>query len=329
MYRLLLRLLRLIRKNMNSSTIKIGTRGSQLALWQANWVRDRLLEKQAGLQVDIIVIKTKGDKILDVPLAKIGGKGLFVKEIEEALFNQTIDLAVHSLKDMPGKLPEGLCIGAVPLRENPCDAFISRDNIDLYQLPAGARLGTSSLRRSSQLLHLRPDIEIVPLRGNIDTRLNKLDNGEMEAIILAAAGLTRLGLAHRISQYLDQETILPAVAQGALCLETRTDDQLVGSLVSSLNHRDSEIAITAERAFLQRLDGGCQVPIAAHAQIKNQEIVMDGLVAALDGKKIIKKSITGPVAQAAELGRELAEKLLTDGADQILETLLKSEEAGK
>ncbi|MFP4446640.1 MAG: hydroxymethylbilane synthase [Desulfosudaceae bacterium] len=303
-------------------TIIIGTRGSKLALCQAEWVRDRLRETAPDHSFELRVIKTRGDKILDTPLAKIGGKGLFVKEIEEALLNGGIDLAVHSMKDMPSEIPAGLCVGAVPPRETPCDALISRGHIPFADLPAGARVGTSSLRRASQLSHLRPDITIVPLRGNIDTRLGKLETGEMDAIILAAAGLTRLGLADRITEYLDRGVMLPAVAQGALCVEIRSADERITPLVDFLNHAASRTTATAERAFLHRLEGGCQVPIAGLAALEDGTVVLEGLVADVDGTTMIRDRVSGPADTAAELGVELADRLLAAGGREILEALM-------
>ena len=303
-------------------SIKIGTRGSKLALWQANWVKDRLEESNPGLSAELVVIKTSGDKILDVPLANIGGKGLFVKEIEEALMDGRIDLAVHSMKDMPADLPDGLIIGAVPERESPFDALISQDGICFSDLPKGADIGTSSLRRAAQIQYLRPDITIVPLRGNIDTRLAKLEHGEMAAIILAAAGLTRLGLAEKITEQLDETTMLPAVAQGALCIETRENDPVVDKLVGTINHGETHTAVIAERAFLKRLEGGCQVPIAALAKINGDSLSMTGLVADVDGSAVFRDQIGGSTGDAAILGTDLAERLLGQGADEILQRLL-------
>lgn len=306
----------------DTTTIRIGTRGSKLALWQAEWVKARLEEHWPMCRAELQVIKTRGDKILDTPLAKIGGKGLFVKEIEEALLDGRVDLAVHSMKDMPGDIPPGLSVGAVPLRESPFDALIARNNIPFSQLPTGACIGTSSLRRSSQLRHIRPDISIAPLRGNIDTRLSKLDTGEMDAVILAAAGMNRLGFGHRITEQMDATLMLPAVAQGALCIETRENDPDIQRLVDTLEHRETRIAITAERAFLKRLEGGCQVPMAAFARIDGPELTMDGLVAGLDGSRLIRDNISGKVDAAAELGVELAEKLLAAGANNILNEIM-------
>ncbi len=301
--------------------IIIGTRGSQLALWQANWVKTALIGKHPGLSVDLLIIKTKGDKILDVPLAKVGGKGLFVKEIEEAISDKRVDLAVHSMKDMPADIPEGLCISAVPEREDPKDVLISRRGLLLHQLPQGARIGTSSLRRSAQIKHLRPDAEIVSLRGNLDTRLKKLETENFDAIILAAAGVKRLGLESRITQYLDDSMMLPAVGQGALCIESRKDDAEVLPLIAALDHPATRTVVMGERAFLNRLEGGCQVPIAAHGKIENNWFVISGLVADLEGKTIIRETLSGVLSESESVGIRLAETLLSKGAGQILESL--------
>jgi hydroxymethylbilane synthase len=304
-----------------AASLRIGTRGSQLALWQARWVQTALKSLEPDLEVELVIIKTKGDKILDVPLAKVGGKGLFVKEIEEALLDGRIDLAVHSMKDMPAEIPKGLIIGAVPQRATALDAFIALDYAQLADLPQGARVGTSSLRRSAQLLNLRPDLQIQPLRGNLDTRLKKLSTTDLDAVILAAAGLQRLGLAERITAELPPETLLPAVGQGALCIESREQDDLVAQRLAALDHAASRTAVVAERAFLTRLEGGCQVPIAAHARCSTQRLEMTGLVAELDGSRIIKASMEGPADQAHTLGLQLAENLLAQGADDILSRL--------
>lgn len=302
-------------------TIRIGTRGSQLALWQANWVKRAISANQPQATAELVIIKTKGDKILDVPLAKVGGKGLFVKEIEDALMDGRIDIAVHSMKDMPAELPNGLGIGAVPQREIPLDALVSEKYENLKDLPQGARVGTSSLRRSAQLLHHRPDLIIIPLRGNLDTRLKKLTTTDLDAIILAAAGLKRLGLAHRITAYIEPRIMMPAVGQGALCIESRTDDNTTGPVVGALDDAQTHTAVLAERAFLHRLEGGCQIPIAAHATIMGDQLQLAGLVAEVDGLRVIKSEIKGPCHQAESIGRRLAEHLLSQGADIILERL--------
>ena len=304
--------------------IRIGTRGSKLALWQANWVKQTIEAKHSHLSVEIQIIKTKGDKILDVPLAKIGGKGLFVKEIEEALLDSRIDIAVHSMKDMPGDIPAGLCIGAVPERENPFDVLISGQGLCLKDLKSGARIGTSSLRRSAQLFHVRPDLNIVPLRGNLDTRLKKLDGHDLDGIILAAAGVRRLGLEDRITEYLVEDLMLPAAGQGALCIEIRDNDAMTSDAVAGLDHSPTRRVVLGERAFLHRLQGGCQVPIAAHGKIDGATITLRGLVASLDGKNIIRDSISGSEAQAESMGIQLAERLLSKGADRLLDELLSA-----
>jgi hydroxymethylbilane synthase len=274
--------------------------------------------------VEIQIIKTQGDKILDVPLAKIGGKGLFVKEIEEALLNGGIDIAVHSMKDMPGDIPEGLCIGAVPERENPFDVLISEKSLCLKDLKSGARIGTSSLRRSAQLLHVRPDLTIIPLRGNLDTRLKKLDANDLDAIILAAAGVRRLGLEARISEYLAEDLLLPAAGQGALCIEIRCDDAATATIVAGLDHFPTRRVVLGERAFLHRLQGGCQVPIAAHGKLDGDSLCLAGLVASVDGETIIRDAVSGLESRAETLGVELAERLLSKGADRLLDEVLSA-----
>jgi len=301
----------------------IATRGSQLALIQSGWIRDRLLEVEPGLSIALEKIQTTGDKILDVPLAAIGGKGLFVKEIEEALLSGRAQLAVHSIKDMPVELPPGLHLAAIPRREDRRDALISRSGKGLEGLAKGARVGTSSLRRKAKLLALRPDLEIVSRRGNVETRIRKMDQGQVEAVILAAAGLKRLGLEERVSAYLDPEVMLPAVGQGALGLECRHDDQPTNDLVSRLTDPVAWVEVTAERAFLARLEGGCQVPIACLARLSGLELEVEGLVADLDGRRLIRKGIKGPAEEAGRLGRELAEDVLASGAGEILAEVYK------
>jgi len=296
----------------------IGTRGSKLALWQAEWVRAQLMELDPSLRVELEKIKTTGDKILDVPLAKVGGKGLFVKEIEEAMLRGEIDLAVHSMKDVPTLLPGGLHIGAVLKREDPRDAFISLTAPSFRGLKPGARVGTSSLRRSCQLKGLRPDIEIVSLRGNLDTRLRKLEEGQFDAIILAAAGVRRLGFEKRITETLPVETSLPAIAQGAVGIECRVDDGPMNRLIGPLRHQETEICVRAERAALKKLEGGCQVPIAAHAVLTGGKLVMDGLVGSVSGDRVVRSHREGDPADAEAIGTMLAEDLLAKGADAIL-----------
>lgn len=312
-----------------ADTITIGTRSSKLALWQANWVKTQLENLHPGLTVGLTHIKTKGDKILDVPLAKVGGKGLFVKEIEQALLEQRVDLAVHSMKDMPADLPDGLSIGAVPQREDSADVLISNDHRAFDELPQGARIGTSSLRRASQLLHRRPDLTIVPLRGNLDTRLNKLTTEKLDAIILAAAGIKRLGLADRITETLATTTMLPAVGQGALCIETRTSDERIAVLIAPLDEPDSHTVVIAERAFLKTLEGGCQVPIAGHATIAGTDITMEGLVASLNGDRIIRESLTGKCEDAHQLGIALAQRIIDKGGRILLEAIQEADDVDK
>lgn len=302
-------------------TLKIGTRGSKLALWQANWVKSSLEVKHPSLSIELETIKTKGDKILDVPLAKVGGKGLFVKEIEDALLNGRIDLAVHSMKDMPGEIPKGLCIGAIPEREIPQDVLISRNKKSLSKLGLGAKIGTSSLRRKAQLLHARPDLVVLPLRGNVDTRLKKLETENLDAIILAAAGVKRLGLENRITEYLDENIMLPAVGQGALCIEVRQNDPLVEPIVAALEHPQTRTVILGERAFLNRLEGGCQVPIAAYGTIDKNIFTLAGLVATVDGRTLIKETFSGPENSSEMIGVELAERLISMGAKTIMDNL--------
>jgi hydroxymethylbilane synthase len=306
--------------SLMDGSIHIGSRGSKLALWQANWVQSELLKRHPNLSVEIITIKTKGDKILDVPLAKVGGKGLFVKEIEDALLAGKIDLAVHSMKDMPAELPKGLTIGAIPQRENPQDVLISKKG-RLADLPKGARIGTSSLRRASQILYARPDIGIIPLRGNLDTRLRKLDEGDMDAIVLAAAGIRRLGLKHRITEYLDSGVMLPAAGQGALCVEVRTGDEKTSALVGELDHAETRAVVLGERTFLHRLGGSCQVPIAAHGRIEDGRFELSGLVAEPDGSRVFREAITGPAVSCESMGTELAQQLMGQGAMTIIEKL--------
>lgn len=300
------------------SSLVIGTRGSRLAIWQAEWVQARLREIAPDVRVTLARITTSGDKILDVPLATIGGKGLFVKEIEEALLTGDIDLAVHSMKDVPTVLPDALEIVCVPAREDPRDVLISRDGSTLDRLQSGARIGTSSLRRQSQLLHYRRDLRITMLRGNLDTRLRKVREGAYDAIVVAAAGLTRMGWTGEATEYLSPAVCLPAIGQGALGLEGRRDDEFVRRLLVQLDHEPTRITVMAERALLDRLEGGCQVPIAAHAVIKEEQVILDGLIASLDGWQMIRDTVQGPAAHAGRLGIELAEKLLARGGESIL-----------
>jgi len=307
---------------MKAHNIVIGSRGSQLALWQANWVKSELERLHDNVDIDIRIIATSGDIIQDVPLAKIGGKGLFVKEIEEALLANEIDLAVHSMKDVPMELPTELGISVITKRENPLDALISKNGEKLADLPQGATIGTSSLRRSSQLLKYRDDFKIHPLRGNVDTRLRKVEEGKYDAILLASAGLNRLGWANRITEEISHDILLPAMGQGALGIETRLDDMMIYDFISTLNHEETNYAVTAERSLVGRLDGGCQVPIGAYAKIVDNLITLKGLVASLDGEIIYKLENVGPVDDAIKIGQELGAQLLKMGANEILEKLI-------
>jgi len=308
-------------KMMTKNKVVIGTRGSKLALWQAEWVRAELERMNPGLRVELNKIKTTGDMILDVPLAKVGGKGLFVKEIEEALLSGKADLAVHSMKDVPTEFPEGLELAVICKREDPRDAFITAPKSTIRgfkDLPQGASIGTSSLRRSCQLLSLRPDIRIMQLRGNLDTRLRKLDEGQFDAIILAVAGVKRLGWADRITEILSPDISLPAIGQGAVGIECRIDDDFTHKLIAPLNHAESAICVRAERALMKRLEGGCQVPIAAYARIENGKLVMESLVGSVSGDRIIREHSGGRTEDAEAIGTKLAESLLSKGADEIL-----------
>jgi len=303
----------------DSKQIIIGSRGSKLALCQAEWVRARLMA--AGYQVEIKVIKTSGDKLVDVPLPQSGVKGLFIKEIEEALISGKVDVAVHSLKDLPNDQPDELCVAAVPEREDARDVLIARDLKLFAQLVPGSRVGTSSLRRRSQAAHLRPDLEIIPVRGNIDTRINKLDRGDYDALILAAAGAHRLGLQARVTQYFSTEEICPAVGQGALAIEVRQGDTRIERAVAKLDHPATHQAIRAERATLRRLGGGCQLPIAAYAFPEADGLRLAGVVASLDGTRLLRAAATGPVDDPARLGAVVADSLVKQGAHEILKSV--------
>ncbi len=297
----------------------LATRKSLLALTQSKWVKSEIEKRWPGVEIELLKVVTRGDKILDVPLAKVGGKGLFVKEIEDALLEKRADLAVHSLKDCPTELPDGLEVSVFPQREDPRDAFISRDGKGLSNLPKGARVGTSSLRRMSQLKKLRPDLVIESLRGNLDTRLRKLDEGQYDAIILAAAGLNRLGLSDRITEYLDPDIMLPAIGQGSLGIEFRSNDSRMREILASIHHEETATCVRAERALLLRLEGGCQVPIGAHAVLSGDSIEMHGLVADEEGNQVIKRSRTGSASSPEALGTELADEILEAGGREILE----------
>ncbi len=298
--------------------IKIGTRKSLLALTQSTMIKELIEGQHKNTTVELVKIVTKGDKILDVPLAMVGGKGLFVKEIEEAMIRGEIDMAIHSMKDVPAELPEELTLGVVPKREDPRDAFISTKCGSFKDLPNGAKVGTSSLRRRAQLAHLRPDLLIEDLRGNLDTRLRKLDEGLYDAIILAAAGLNRLNFSDRATSFFSIEEMLPAVAQGALGIELRKDDQELLAGLAFLDHPDTSVCVRAERAFLQRLEGGCQVPLGCFAKVENQQVVAAGIVASVDGKRIIRQELSGTIEQAESLGKLLAEEIIAQGGGEIL-----------
>ena len=311
---------------MSKTLLRIATRKSPLALWQAEYVRDRLIAAHPGLEVELVRMTTQGDKILDSPLAKVGGKGLFVKELEEGLLNGRADLAVHSMKDVPVELPDGLHLPVICEREDPRDAFVSRHYAALDALPKGARVGTSSLRRQCQLTSQRPDLEILSLRGNVNTRLAKLDAGDFDAIILAAAGLLRLGFGERITAYLDTSVSLPAIGQGAVGIECRRDDPEVNRLIAALNHPPTQTRVSAERAMNHRLEGGCQVPIAGHAILEGNTLVLRGLVGYPDGSRMVRGEIRGDAAEATTLGVALADDLLSRGAGTILKAVYAAAE---
>ncbi len=300
-------------------SIRLGTRASALALRQAEWVRSELEKSYSSLQVDLVKIKTEGDKLLNDPLTELGGKGVFVKEIEESLIKKEIDVAVHSLKDLPTEIPEGLSLEGITERVDARDVLISRENVPLWDLPKGARIGTGSLRRKAQLLSFRPDLEILPLRGNLDTRLRKLTTEGLDAIVVAAAGVKRMGWEDRITEYIPVEICIPAVGQGALGLEIRKDDNEANNLIRFLNHQPTAGAVRAERAFLRRLGGGCQVPIAARGDTEDGQLKLRGIVASLDGSRLVKDIISGELSRAESLGVELAERLLARGAKEIIE----------
>jgi len=302
--------------------ITIGSRGSSLALWQANWVKDRLTS--AGHSVKIEIIKTSGDKLPTAALAASGTKGLFIKEIEEALEAGQVDLAVHSMKDLPTDLPDGLGVAAVPEREDPHDALVSKGGLLFGGLPAGARIGTSSLRRQSQLLALRPDLEVIPMRGNVDTRLRKLEHGDCDALVLAAAGLKRLGFASRITSYFREDEICPAVGQGALAIEIRTQNAAMKEAVAELDHAATHQAVRAERAMLKALGGGCLLPIAAYATHQFEELHLTGVVADPAGTQVVRATATGDPANPEELGRQVAAELLDEGASELLNRPIQS-----
>ncbi len=300
-------------------SLRLGTRKSPLALWQAEHVRARLLAHHPDLRVELVTITTEGDRILDRSLARVGGKGLFTKELEQSLLDAHIDLAVHSLKDMTATLPAGLTLATTCEREDPRDALVSNRYADLASLPAGARIGTASLRRQCQLRAAFPRLEIVTLRGNVNTRLSKLDAGEFDAVILAVAGLKRLGFENRIRARLDPELSLPAVGQGVVCIECRANDVATHAFLAALEHSGTRICVRAERAFNAALEGGCQVPIGGYAELHGERLYLRGLVGDPDGSRVIRDEIEGPATQAEQLGAQLAEKLLARGARAILD----------
>ena len=309
---------------MAPKRFRIGTRASQLALWQANWIKSELERQYPGAEVELLKIKTMGDKILDVPLAQVGGKGLFVKEIEEAMLRGEIDLAVHSMKDVPTEFPDGLGLVVTTKREDPRDAFLS-DGVLFKDLRQGARIGTSALRRQAQLLKVRPDLEMVIIRGNVETRIRKLKEDNLDAVILAAAGLNRLGFSNVITELLAIDFSIPAIGQGALGLECRLDDNAMIEALSFLNHADTAAAVLAERALLKRCEGGCQVPIAAHGTISGATLTLVGFIASVDGRETVRDSISGPATDAVTMGIELADRLLAAGGKAILEDVYQRE----
>lgn len=298
--------------------LTIGTRGSPLALWQAHWIKYQLESIHTDLTVDLIKIKTSGDKIQDVPLAKVGGKGLFTKEIEESMLRYETDIAVHSMKDVPVQFPPSLTLSVVTEREDPRDALISRKGLKLDDLPRGAKVGTGSFRRTTQLLHYRPDLEVVPMRGNVQTRLDKLESEGLDAIILAAAGLIRLEMAEHITEYIEPEIMLPGGGQGAVGIESRKEDLPTMNRIFPLDHEETHRALEAERSFLTRLEGGCQVPIGVYATIEGNILHLRGLVGSLDGKQVLKAERKGSIEDPKAIGIDLAGEILDMGADKIL-----------
>jgi hydroxymethylbilane synthase len=300
--------------------INIATRSSPLAMYQANFIKEKLLQLQPDLKISLLKIKTQGDKILDTPLAKIGGKGLFVKELEQAILNKKADIAVHSVKDMPMDLPKGLILGAICKRESPFDAFVSNKYKTIDELPNNCFVGTSSLRRACQLKHSYPMLNIKDLRGNVNTRLKKLDEKKYDAIILATSGLNRLGFNKRVKNSIDENIMLPAVGQGALGVEIREDDKDIADMVEKLNDKKTHLCVTAERALNKRLNGGCQVPIAGFAKITNNEIFLKARVISFDGKDMLEVNKNAKPANAKKIGIQVADELLGQGADKILES---------
>lgn len=311
---------------MAKNLLRIGTRASQLALWQANWVKSELENRYPGLEVTLTKIKTQGDKILDVPLAMVGGKGLFVKEIEEAMLRDEIDIAVHSMKDVPTIFPEGLALRCITKREDCRDVVVLRPGVDSWKnLPHGARIGTSALRRKAQLLHIRPDLQMIDIRGNVETRIRKLTDDNLDAVILAAAGMHRLGFQNQIGEYLPVYVSIPAIGQGALGIESRIDDTETNELIDFFNHAETNWAVRAERAFLKRLEGGCQVPIACHGIVEKEELTLTGFVSDCEGVRCLKKTMHGSVHDAESIGTSLGDDLLILGAGKILNEVYQHE----
>jgi len=311
---------------MAKKVLRIATRASALALWQAEWVKSELEKRFPEMYVTLTKIKTKGDKILDVPLAMVGGKGLFTKELQESMLRNETDIAVHSMKDVPTYFPEGLGLRCITEREDVRDIVILRPGVSTWkELPQGARIGTSALRRKSQLLHIRPDLQMVDIRGNVQTRIRKLTEDNLDAVILASAGMKRLGFEKQISEYLPVDVSIPAIGQGALGIESRVDDDETNSLIDFFNHAESDWAVRGERAFLRRLEGGCQVPIACHGTISGDQLTLTGFVSDCEGVRCLKKVITGHVDECEKLGTSLADDLLIQGAGEILNEVYNSE----
>ncbi len=303
-------------------SIRIGTRGSKLALWQANHVSNLLSTSNPELKIEIQIIKTTGDSVIDFPLSEIGGKGVFVKEIEEALLSDNIDIAVHSMKDVPTILPEGLAIKAVAERHDPRDALVSNIGLPLAGLPEGTRIGTGSLRRGAQILHHFPNLQILSIRGNVDTRIRKLkESGEFDAIVLAVAGLERMGLGEEITEVISADIMLPAPGQGIVAIESRADDQETTDILRAINHTQTQIAAISERAFLYRLGGDCNVPVGCNARLNDNLISLSGIISSPDGKVLLKKDISGSIEEAQQLGEQLADMMLLEGGNKILEEL--------
>ncbi|WP_163713161.1 hydroxymethylbilane synthase [Mangrovibacterium lignilyticum] len=306
---------------MSNNTIKIGTRGSKLALWQATQVKAAISAAFPDLIVETIIIKTKGDIILDVSLSKIGDKGLFTKEIETALLNGEIDLAVHSLKDLPTELPEGLCIGGMLPRGEVRDVFISKDGRKLDEMTPTDRIATSSLRRKAQLLAYNPNLNIVDIRGNVDTRLNKMNEDHCDALLMAGAGIIRLGYDKYITEFLDPKIVLPAVSQGAVAIEIREDDEHIQRIIDAISDENTWNTTMAERWLLRTLEGGCQVPVACYSEVEKDQLTLTGLVASVDGKQVIRKVVTCPMDQGSEKAIELAESIIAEGGKEILDQI--------